>query len=51
MHVLFHCGQAVKMFVCSLRKENAFLFFHFCESFSIIEMMITMMDAPHILHA
>jgi len=32
VHVLFHCQH---LFVCSLRKKYSFLFFPFCQSFSV----------------
>jgi len=40
VHVLFHCQD---LFVCSLRRKYSFLFFTFCQSFS--------MEAPCIPHA
>ncbi len=40
VHVLFHCQD---LFVCSLRRKSSFLFFPFCQSFS--------MEAPFIPHA
>ncbi len=42
VHVLFHC-QDQDLFVCSLRRKYSFLFFPFCQSFS--------MEAPYIPHA
>ncbi len=40
VHVVFHCQD---LFVCSLRRKYSFLFFPFCQSFSI--------EAPCIPHA
>jgi len=40
VHVLFHCQD---LFVCSPRRKYYFLFFPFCQSFS--------MEAPYIPHA
>ncbi len=40
VHILFHCQD---LSVCSLRRKYSFLFFPFCQSFSV--------EAPYILHA
>ncbi len=40
VHVFFHCQE---LSVCSLRRKYSFLFFPFCQSFS--------MEAPYIPHA